>query len=365
MVIAAAVSFCSLNLGRNVWQMYSQQIFVGQLLSQEQKCVIWLRYIRFVFGFSIFSTCVCISYLPNCILLLSIWEEQKRVKSVNSRWVCPLGLRFAKIPPPPIGFACKFTCDQACNYIYTQSRPLCGVFTRCCIIYLGACCTNIDRSGNGDDMVMFCISYFVNQYFWQISICILCVLHYLPGIWVALAAPQIRAAPTINPCHFILYLCTIVYYTILYPSMCLLLTLLTSCIWVILYPCIFLVMYLFICVSHLCWHQIILALRHLCNLLFQYSTIACNTGATADPQLYDGRKLQFGSWEYPVSQHNKSQGIAILLVSFSDTNILCHNITRIARPGFIVRQKNILPQCYNKPEASWKGGCQHHHHYNQ
>ena len=69
---------------------------------------IQLAGLYFVFRNS--SLCICILYFTFCIHILSIWEEQKRVKSVNSRWIRPLALRFAETPPPPIGCACKFTC---------------------------------------------------------------------------------------------------------------------------------------------------------------------------------------------------------------------------------------------------------------
>ena len=107
---------------------------------------------------------------------------------MNSRWIRPLALRFAEIPPPPIGCACKFTCDQACNYIYPQSRPLCVVFTRSCIICLGASSTNFDMSWNSNSMVCFLysfVSYFVNQYFFgkSLSVCCACCTIYLESEW--------------------------------------------------------------------------------------------------------------------------------------------------------------------------------------
>ena len=82
-------------------------------------------------------------------------------------------------------------------------------------------------------------------------------------------------------------------------------------------------------VSHICVD--IRIFSHLGNCaIFYFSVIQYNVQhwCYRRPSIITGRKLQFASWEYPVSQHNKSQGIAILLVSFSDTNILCHNITK-------------------------------------
>ena len=137
-----------------------------------------------------------------------------------------------------------------------------------------------------------------------ICICVF-TASYLPGNWVAMSAPQNRAAPTINPCFPPHYGCTNLFVLTL-PSICydITLNIPPPCFPLYQSPIAVLASFVFLVYWKLS-SSLMFTLLTLFSFLYRIAKQAeCHHRS---PITDFWRKLQFVSWEYPVDHniHNK------------------------------------------------------------